>query len=41
MGLSVSSLFFIIKKVKTNPKFFRFAKRPFFLIVVFRFVNDM
>ena len=34
MGLSVSRLFFIIKKVKMNPKVFRFAKRPFFLIVV-------
>ena len=34
MGLSFSSLFFIIKKVKMNPKVFRFAKRPCALIVV-------
>ena len=42
MGLSVSRLFFTIKKVKMNPKVFRFAKRPCALIVIsLSHVNDM
>ena len=42
MGMSVSWLFFIIKKVKMNPKVFRFTKRPCALILVSQsHVNDM